>query len=83
MCKFRRKEFSFHIPKEVEQCITNLENAVITEDSLLDCYLEELRAFCHFHTDGEDGMTEEEADEVIDYYYNTRSYMFDEKGNYL
>lgn len=53
---------------------------MLTNDSLFDCYLEELRTFCHFHTDGEDGMTEEQADEVIDYYYNTRSYMFDEKA---
>lgn len=72
MPTFMRKNFDFHIPDEVENCITNLENAVLTNSTLLDCYLEELRAFVHFNTDGEEGMTEEQGEEIIDYYYRRR-----------
>lgn len=72
MPTFKRNNFDFHIPDEVENCITNLENAVLTNSTLLDCYLEELRAFVHFNTDGEDGLTEEQGEEIIDYYYRRR-----------
>lgn len=69
---FYRKKFDFRIPEEVETCITNLENAVLTNSTLLDCYLEELRAFVHFNTDGEEGLTEEQGEEIIDYYYRRK-----------
>lgn len=69
---FKRKAFDFPIPDEVETCITNLENAVLTNSTLLDCYLEELRAFVHFNTGGEDGLTEEQGEELIDYYYRRK-----------
>lgn len=69
---FNRKKFDFPIPDEVETCITNLENAVLTNSTLLDCYLEELRAFVHFNTGGEDGLTEEQGEELIDYYYRRK-----------
>ncbi len=65
---FKRKHFDFPIPKEVETAIDNLENAVLT-NTLVDCYIKELRAFVHFNTDGEDGLTEEQGEEIIDYYY--------------
>ena len=69
---FKRKHFDFLLPQEVETAIDNLENAVLTNSTLLDCYLEELRAFVHFNTDGEDGLTEEQGEEVIGYYYRRR-----------
>lgn len=69
---FKRKNFDFPLPQEVETAIDNLENAVLTNSTLLDCYIEELRAFVHFNTDGEDGLTEEQGEEVIDYYYRGR-----------
>lgn len=72
MSTFIRKKFDFPIPDEVENCINNLENAVLTNSTLIDCYLEELRAFVHFNTDGEDGVTEEQGEEIIDYYYRRR-----------
>ena len=72
MSKFKRKQFDFKIPQEVEETIDNLENAVLTDSTLLDCYLEEFRAFVHFNTDGEDGITEEQGEELIDYYYRRR-----------
>ena len=72
MSKFKRKQFDFKIPQEVEETIDNLENAVLTDSTLLDCYLEEFRAFVHFKTDGEDGITEEQGEELIVYYYRSR-----------
>lgn len=72
MPTFKRKKFDLPIPDEVENCITNLENAVLTNSTLFDCYLEELRAFVHFNTDGENGLTEEQGEEIIDYYYRRR-----------
>ncbi len=68
---FKRKQFDFPIPEEVETAINNLEKSVLT-NSLVDCYIEEFRAFVHFNTGGEDGLTEEQGEELIDYYYRRR-----------
>lgn len=74
---FVRKEFDFHIPDEVETAITNLEEAVLTESTLLDCYIEEFRAIVHWNTGGDDGLTEEQGEELIDYYYRRRYISYD------
>ena len=71
-CKFIRKSFSFPIPAEVETAIDNLEEAVLTDSTLFDCYLEEFRAIVHWNTGGDDGITEEQGEELIDYYYRRR-----------
>lgn len=70
--RFIRKHFDFPVPKEVETAIDNLENAVLTNSTLFDCYLEEFRAVVHGNTDGEDGITEEQGEELIDYYYRRK-----------
>jgi len=69
---FVRKEFDFTIPIEVETAISNLENAVVTNSTLLDCYIEEFRAIVHGNTGGDDELTEEQGEELIDYYYRRR-----------
>lgn len=69
---FIRKHFDFFIPKEIEEKIDDLEKAVLEKSSLLDCYLEEFRAAVHWNTGGEDGITEEQGEELIDYYYRRR-----------
>lgn len=69
---FIRKHFDFSVPKEIETEINNLEKAVLEKSSLLDCYLEEFRAIVHWNTDSEDGITEEQGEELIDYYYRRR-----------
>lgn len=69
---FIRKKFNFTIPAEVKEAIDNLEQAVITDSSLFDCYLEEFRAKVHWNTEGEEGLTEEQGEELIDYYYRRR-----------
>lgn len=67
--RFIRKKFDFKIPDEVETAINNLENAVLTNSTLLDCYIEEFRAYVHWNTGGDGGLTEEQGEELIDYYY--------------
>lgn len=69
---FVEKRFDFSFPQEIHTAIENLKNAYLDNSSLLDCYIEELRAFVHFNTDGEDGVTEEQWEEIIDYYYRRR-----------
>lgn len=70
---FKEKKFDFLIPKEVQTAIDNLRNAEMT-NFLVDCYLDELRAYVHWNVDGDEGMTEEQGDEIINYYC-TRSYL--------
>ncbi len=70
--KFVRKDFDFPVPGEVEQAILNLEEAFLSGSSLLDCYVEEFRAIVHWNTGGEGGLTEEQGEELIDYYYRWR-----------
>lgn len=75
--KFIRKNFNFPIPQEVEEAINNLEEAVLSDSTLLDCYIEEFRAITHWNTDCEGGLTEEQSEELIDYYYRRRYYYGD------
>lgn len=71
---FIRKKFDFTVPQEVENAIDELEKAVLTDSSYLDIYLDEFKLSVRFATGGEDGMTEEQADKVLHYYY-TRQYL--------
>lgn len=66
---FVRKDFDFNLPSEVMAAIDHLEEAVITNSTLLDCYLEEFRAVVHWCTGGDEGITEEQGEELLDYYY--------------
>lgn len=67
--KFKRLEVDFFIPAAVETAIDDLETAILTEDPLWDCYLDELRATIHGWQDCPGGFSEEEGDELIHYYY--------------
>lgn len=69
---FVEKQFDFPIPEEIQNAIENLKRAVLDNSTLLDCYLEEFRAVVHWNTDGENGITEEQGEELIDYYYRRR-----------
>lgn len=71
---FNRKKFNFPVPKEVENAITELEKAVLSNSSDLDIYLDWFKQCVRSGTGGEDGMTDEQADEVLHYYYN-RQYL--------
>lgn len=72
MSTFIRAEFDFPIPKLVQQSIDDLEDAVLNDSLSVDCYLQEFRANVHGCTDGEEGMTEEQGEELIDYYYRRK-----------
>lgn len=69
---FIRKKFDFDIPAEICTAIDNLEKAVLEDSTLFDCYLEEFRAIVHWNTGGDDGISEEQGEELIDYYYRRR-----------
>lgn len=72
--KFIRKKFDFPVPQAVEDAITELEKAVLSNSIDLDIYLDEFKQNVRWGTGGEDGMTDEQADEVLHYYYN-RQYL--------
>ncbi len=69
---FVEKHFDFPVPKEIEIAINNIKKAVVSNSTLLDCYLEEFRAIVHWNTGGENGLTEKQGEELIDYYYRRR-----------
>lgn len=69
---FIEKKFDFPIPEEVQTAIRNLKEAVLSNSTLLDCYIEEFRAVVHWNTGGDDQLTEEQGEELIDYYYRRR-----------
>lgn len=62
-----KKDFDFNIPKEIEECIVKLENALKNEPLDVDLYQDEIRQLAHAYVDN--GLTEEEANELINYYY--------------
>lgn len=71
---FIRKKFDFAVPGEVENAITELEKAVLSDSIDVDIYLDCFKQSVRWCTGGEDGMTDEQADEVLHYYYN-RQYL--------
>ena len=71
---FIRKKFDFTVPQEVENAITEFENAVLTDSAHVDIYLDEFKLSVRSATGGDGGMTDEQADEVLHYYY-TRQYL--------
>lgn len=72
MAEFKQLKTSYHIPKKLQDDIDALEEGVRNEVSYVDCLQEELRSMAHGVTDAEDGLTEEQAEEIIDYYYRRR-----------
>lgn len=69
---FIKKEFNFPIPEEVDNAINELKKAVLEDSISLDIYLDEFKLCVRSNTGGENGMTDEQADEVLHYYYNRR-----------
>lgn len=72
MAEFKQLKTSYRIPKMLQDDIDALEEGVRNEVSYVDCLQEELRSTAHGVTDAEDGLTEEQAEEIIDYYYRRR-----------
>lgn len=69
MGSFIRKKFDFDIPDVIENAIRELEDDVIN-DRYFDISIELLRCAVHECQDME--ITEEQGEEIIDYYYRRR-----------
>ena len=67
---FARKEFDFAVPKEIEECINMLEEAVKNHPLRVDLYQDMIRQTAHEYSDYE--ITDEQGDEIIDYYCRRR-----------
>lgn len=65
---FNRVDFNFEIPTEISECINRLEEAVNNNSYDVDLIQDELRQLAHQYED--DGITEEEANEIIHCYCN-------------
>lgn len=72
MAEFQQLKTSYKIPEMLQRDIDALEEGVRNEVSYVDCLQDEVRGSAHGVTDGEDGLTEEQAEEIIDYYCRKR-----------
>lgn len=65
-----RAKFDFPLPKAIEDMIDELEVAVENKVLYVDCIQDEIRSLAHGYTDA--GLTEEQAEQIIDYYCRVR-----------
>ena len=72
MAEFKQLKTSFRIPEKLQEDIDALEEGVRNEVSYVDCLQDEISSMAHGVTDAEDGITEEQAEEIIDYYCRRR-----------
>ena len=72
MAEFQQLKTSYKIPEMLQRDIDALEEGVKKEVSYVDCLQDEVRGSAHGVTGGENGLTEEQAEEIIDYYCRTR-----------
>ena len=70
MSAIKRKEFDFQLPDVINAMIDELDTAVAAKATYVDCIQDEIRALAHGCTD--DTITEEQAEEIIDYYCRRR-----------
>lgn len=73
--KVKKKEFDFGIPELLEHSIDELVAACNTNDSLADCYMDNLYNNINncLHLD----LTDEQAEEIRDYYIRGGMYADD------
>lgn len=72
MAEFQQLKTAYKIPKMLQRDIDALEEGVKNEVSYVDCLQDEVRGSAHGVTGGENGITEDQAEEIIDYYYCRR-----------
>ena len=67
--------FSFTVPQNIIDMVGELENAINTDSTMVDVYQDEIRSLAHGDTYDnktdaieQGGITEEEAEEIIDYF---------------
>lgn len=72
MAKFVELKTSYKIPPLLQHDIDGLREAVENDRLCVDCWQDEIRGSAHGVTGGVDGLTEEQAEEIIDYYCRRR-----------
>lgn len=65
-----RAKFDFPLPKAIEDMIDELEVAVENKVLYVDCIQDEIRSLAHGYTGA--GLTEEQAEQIIEYYCRVR-----------
>ena len=70
MSKFVELKTSYKIPELLQRDIDALREGVENNVSYIDCLQDEIRSSAHLVTDY--GLTEEQAEEIIDYYCRGR-----------
>jgi len=71
MSRFVELKTEYVIPAMLQHDIDGLRQAVENNELCIDCWQDEIRGSAHGCT-GEDGLTEEQAEEIIDYYCRRR-----------
>jgi len=72
MAKFTELKTNYKIPSLLQHDIDGLREAVENDRLCVDCWQDEIRGSAHGVTGGENGLTEEQAEEIIDYYCRRR-----------
>jgi hypothetical protein len=72
MSNFQELKTDFPIPAKLQREIDALREGVEKDASYVDCLQDEVRGSAHGCTDGPEGLTEEQAEEIIDYYCRRR-----------
>lgn len=70
MAEFARLQTSYKIPEMLQRDIDALEEGVKNEVTYVDCLQDEVRSSAHGVVG--DGLTDDQADEIIDYYCRRR-----------
>ena len=65
-----KPNFDFVLPDGIVKMVSELEQAVKEKKLYVDCIQDEIRSLAHGYTDA--GLTEEQAEEVIDFYCRKR-----------
>lgn len=72
MSEFKQLKTDYKIPEMLQRDIDALQEGVEKGVLYVDCLQDEVRSSAHGCTDGEDGLTEEQAEEIITYYCRRR-----------
>lgn len=70
MAKFEQLKTDFEVPELLQSDIDALQEGVENDVLYVDCLQDEVRSSAHGCTDA--GLTEEQAEEIIDYYCRRR-----------
>lgn len=72
MSEFKQLKTDYKIPEMLQRDIDALQEGVEKGVLYVDCLQDEVRGSAHGCTGGEDGLTEEQAEEIITYYCRRR-----------